>query len=152
MMMMMMTTTMTMMMRSMMRLWWVVWTANEEGLHARHVMMPSMRRRHQCTSRNDRHPPRAPNVASTPAVGSCDFKQQVVIKLCAAVAISKHGTIDRAVVVGLYPGALDEVDKVLNQLIDLRLLTCVSATRLDARFEFFHKVRHQEHLVISNES
>ena len=68
----------------------------------------------------------------------------MVIKLCAAVAISKHGTIDRAVVVGLYPGALDEVDKVLNQLIDLRLLTCISATRLNARFEFFHKVRYQE--------
>eukprot|EP00966_Prymnesium_polylepis_P280260 6475688-Prymnesium_polylepis.1 len=39
----------------------------------------------------------------------CGFKQQMIIKLCAALAMSKHTAILRSLIVDLYPGPATEV-------------------------------------------
>ena len=55
----------------------------------------------------------------------CGFKQQMIVKLCAALAISKHTTIRRSVIVGLYPGPSAEVDESLKSLHSIKLLSIV---------------------------
>jgi len=69
----------------------------------------------------------------------CGFKQQMIVKLCAALAVSRHVTINRSVIVGLYPGPSADVHEMLNSLCDLHLLKRIEISQLDVVFEFFHR-------------
>ena len=70
---------------------------------------------------------------------ACDFKQQMIVKLSAALAISSHSaSIARSVIVGLYPGPSAEVDEMLESLVSLKLLIRAETTALDTFFTFLH--------------